>query len=747
MLLIVSLFGISTVFAYAEVNNTLLDQPLPSFSVLTDYVNSNRYTQTDNESLVVSPNQIDPTDDVIATELGTVYLDKGSLSFMIENDNGYLWSSTIDYENSGLSSNWQKRVRSAVHLYAYNTNTTNNSRTEEFVMSENSSNSTQIIENGFESTITFGISRIKILLRVQFLSDGIHVTIPDEHIVESGSFKIASLYVYPYFGATREDSIPGYMFLPDGVGALIRYQGQTNHAQYSKSFYNTDLGFNTLNNLNQLPEEGTNLYAPVFGFVHGINQNAVFANIIEGAEYGNLTVNFAGVLTDYNSIFVEYVYRKIYNQPIDRAGNVITLMQAEKNSFDIHVVYSLLEDETANYVGMAQHYQRYLDDKGDLVKQAQQAIDVPLKLESIGLVKKDGILLTDAILMTSFDDLIDMIDDLNPDINRFVVAFSGFTSAGVSWDAPVYKGLSSEVGDKADIEALKTKVETLYLVSEFVKASNRSGDYQAMNDLAKKINEQTYRFEAFDDDEYILKHSKVMNSFHTTTSYYENTAIDGFALTTIGSLLYENFSSHESKPSMIAMFNDMMADVDQKFALYDSRSYMWGQMDDAFDTPLYSSQYISFTDTVPFIQIVLRGYIDMYGPNANFYDYARDQLLRSIDYGMYVSFMVTQESSRNLQDTALNDIYTSRFDDLKPAIKTYYEFINGALKPVYGMRITNRTMIEPGLVKVDYENGYSIIINYQNDVKNYQTHQVNEKNYIVLHLNQVISGNYEMEGL
>ena len=52
-------------------------------------------------------------------------------------------------------------------------------------------------------------------------------------------------------------------------------------------------------------------------------------------------------------------------------------------------------------------------------------------------------------------------------------------------------------------------------------------------------------------------------------------------------------------------------------------------------TSMYSSQYLQFSDTVPFLAIVLNG---CPFERAAILPHARDELLRLIDYGVYPSF-------------------------------------------------------------------------------------------------------------
>jgi hypothetical protein len=178
-------------------------------------------------------------------------------------------------------------------------------------------------------------------------------------------------------------------------------------------------------------------------------------------------------------------------------------------------------------------------------------------------------------------------------------------------------------------------------------------------------------------------------------------------------------------------------------ALHNANNYLWENMDQFFDFPMYSSQYQPFDDTVPFLAIALRGKMDLFGANANFYPYARDELLRLIDFGVYPSFVITEKSSKYLQKTELEYLYSTRYADLKDAIITYYDFVNQALNHVMNASITDRRVLTTGLVAVTYDNGIVIVVNYNNQDLTYNGFTVGAKNYIVTRGNELIGANNE----
>ena len=61
-----------------------------------------------------------------------------------------------------------------------------------------------------------------------------------------------------------------------------------------------------------------------------------------------------------------------------------------------------------------------------------------------------------------------------------------------------------------------------------------------------------------------------------------------------------------------------MLDNNYGLSLYKPNAYMWKYTKNYFDIPMYSSQYNNYSDSVPFIQIVLKGYMNYYAPFSNF---------------------------------------------------------------------------------------------------------------------------------
>ncbi len=103
-----------------------------------------------------------------------------------------------------------------------------------------------------------------------------------------------------------------------------------------------------------------------------------------------------------------------------------------------------------------------------------------------------------------------------------------------------------------------------------------------------------------------------------------------------------------------------------------------------------------------------------------------------IEYGAYPSFYLTTEPSHLLAKTPSRDIYTSMFDTWKEEVVQQYELVQQSLGKVKGETIEARHVHEPGVVEVLYSNGISIIVNYQDNVKEVHDVKVDAVSFIVL---------------
>ncbi len=686
---------------------------------------SNRYTQED-DIISVDSNPLVTLDGynlIAENENLRLYLKSSDLSIRIEDvHTNYVWGSSFNVEDERLNKTWKSRVESALWVTYYKRTETRDEIYDETILSSASSQvDTTLHDDGFTSEIKFGISKIALTLNVRLTETGVKVDVPQDSIKETEENKIGSLKIYPFLGAakaTDEVPIPGYTLIPDGSGALIRYKPQSIREPniYSKSIYGRDLGLYQYEQNPALLSE-PNINMPLYGIVHGANQNAFYAHLTKGDTSARMVSYPAGRTTDFYWSFFELVYRHQYEQPTSRNLGSIVTVQKDMVPIDAEIEYTFLNNEKANYVGIANDYRQKNLASGKLTSLSQSE-DIPIKLDFIMTEQEPGFLWNKYIDMTHTDNVMHHLDALtDQDIDNVTVGIKGWSRNGYTGTSPNYFGFdrySKKSGYKALISYLSDRDLSYYFHVDYAKAYDGAGGYNPLSDLARTIygsnveveqDEMTYRY---------LNPKATKRIFLEDVDQYEKYHIDGIAF---DSLAYTLISSHNrgarvDKNMTVDLYHEALTAYDGLIGMREANAYMHPYMHSMYDTPMYSSQHRKFTDTVPFLPLALRGTMDLFSYYTNLFASYEDETLRLIDYGISPSFILSHKSASLLQDTPSESLLSTEYDTWESYIISQYNYVNQYLSNVQGAFVIDRYVIEPGVVRNTYDNGVIHYINY-----------------------------------
>lgn len=727
---------------------------ITSIPPITSTLTSNRYTQMD-DLREIDDNPYTNLDDheLIGTNDNNtlaLYVHPEHLSIRVVNlVTGYIWASNMAYDyldenhdlynpndiNSDLYNNpdydWDanrfvRRDRSPIVIQYYNTLASQINLVSEYFFETTRSATfiyNELTDNiGFQASITMPITNIRLMLYVYIDDDGLHVEIPFDSIENSGIYRIATISAYPLFGFTKEDFTPGYVMVPDGIGALMRY-GSGNRQTYSKRFYGPDLA------LGQSSVEES-LYAGVYGLAQGINQNGLLAVVENGAANGSLIYQPADQASNFNTVALSFEYRRSYQQRLNASGSrTIERIQDEMNQFDIKVGYYFLSADDANYVGMANKYREVLISKNVNLEQ-QTGDNIPFHLEVLAAENRPAVFGHEVFTMTTATQLSDILDTLNGyGIEHIDVSLVGWNRGGYGESAPNYGRIESKFGNQNQITALNNiEYATIYYGMENDVAYQRANRHRS-SDIVQTIG-GTFITD-MTESVFLIRPQSALRFYESDYQSLSNYPISNFALLTLGSMLTSDHSSGNVSRSQQLEVIKQFLDVAESTLVHKPFDYLWGA-DVIADIPLYSSQQMKFTDTVPFIPLVLSGYQTVYGRSSNFFANTSNELLRMIDYNIYPSFYATHESAHLLLNTSSQHIFTSRFTDWQGEMNRQYHLVNGALKHVIGEHLVSRVIVEPGVVQNTYSNGVQILINYTGEDKTVDGHSVVAIGYEVI---------------
>ena len=575
----------------------------------------------------------------------------------------------------------------------------------------------------FEGLLESGYLNLDMSLRleVELTEKGIVATVPYEHLEERNTdiVRLASIIVFPGLGATRMDDIPGYMFVPDGVGALIRYED--NERRYTQIFNERFFGDN-VGAVSRVAARDINypLSMPIFGAVHGVYQNAFLAIIEEGALNARLQVYPNGVRNqNHNLIFTKYDIRQVFTQPFSRDGSVGSPRIHQLSTSDVRVRYDFLTGDDADYVGMANHYQQHLATHGDLSRLNPDYDQIPIHLQFLMADSKSQFIGTSTVEMTSVDDVKRIYDTfMAAGVTNQRISLLGWNRGGYSGHLPSPVRFERSIGSSRDFESLIAhinEVNSVMLVNNYVYAGDSASRITSRTDIALGVNRLRLSYTCSDCVHPVtsilyphVSHDLALRDLE----HYKELGAD-VMFETLGSMLFSYY--RREMFTRIDAYNHYQTTMEA----YDGignysypHAYAYRFTDAFYHMPIYNSQLVYYDDIVPFLPIVLRGHMELYSQFLNFNSLGQVQLLMLIDFGINPSFVLTQNRPSLLMGTDSQQFFTTQFSIWEDTIVEQYNYINDALQHVIGETIVTRDVLAYGVVKISYANGVSIIVNY-----------------------------------
>lgn len=688
-----------------------------------------RFTQSEPQSANFDPARLQETDGYTVLlqndRYAVLYNEERCNVKVLDKNTGYMWGSITEEDREQLNEQWLDMADSLVTVTYLNDECMS---LQSSISGDDFSVTYTTKENRADFTADSTRLKLKFGFSLILHDDRLQIIMQEKSLEEGGNFLLESVYFMPFFGAVRKNSIDGYMFVPDGAGALIRYSDSTKYiGAFTSRVYGLDMAVDELKRINNLMAKRTNDYlteqvqvtVPVFGVSHGVNKNAFLGVIDSGDNFANIYAAPAGYVTDFNYVTARFDFREVYQLSGGNGVGGINVNQENPNNCLPSVSYYFLSGEDADYSGMARTYREILKDEGVLQKSEKIDSEIPIRVEAVGSDIKNGKLFDTVVPFTTVSQAQEIFKKLSDDkISNITFVYSGFRNGGLNGADFDQIGIENKLGTEKELDALKNQIAKaggeLILSVNPVTANKDQIDHNkdAILTMSKKVayfqrdnNSIEYPIT------YIVKPNLAVDLIKEYISQYK-----GFGLnfTQVGTRAYGDYARDRVilRDRTAYMFAKTVGKAKQTVALNTPNKYMWSATDAYFDLPLENSQFIYETDTVPFLSMVLKGSIDYYTPYINQGYYTTDYVLKMIEYGAYPSFLVMAENNEKISGTPSEDYFSLCFDDWRGAAKETYQKMNAVLKLTEGMEITDHTVIESGLVKVDYSGGVSIVINY-----------------------------------
>ncbi|MBQ8804470.1 MAG: hypothetical protein IJZ53_12610 [Tyzzerella sp.] len=697
---------------------------------------------------------------VLATTGFEEKLNNGTLSVWYNTDmealrivdlrSGYIWGCIDDKEEYNLNKKWTSRASSMLYITYFNLE----GKEESCALSDNTFKAEYDWEkDGFTCDVSARKLGISFSFAVEIQDEKLTFSMKDESVKETGKSKLAKVSFMSFFGSVYEDTVPGYVMVPDGSGALIRFQKTKVYLSgYSRKVYGNDLSIDknsTAGNLNgnrtdDYATEENQLSFPLWGMVHGEGQNGFLATIDSGELYTVINAIPAGAenqTVKFTRAYADFIYRCEYNKRVSNS-KVVTQPQEEMNQVNPMLTYTFLTGEDADYSGMANIYREQLLKK-ELLPQNEidKDGDISLLLHVAGSEVEEGFLSNGLATLTTVEQAEAMLDKLEESgIQNISMVLSGWNKGGYHGASYGTTKFEKKVGSRSEVEDLQKKLEeqggSLSLVLNLIKANKDQINVNqdpALNATLDTMMETIPNKSLMYPDTYYVRQAKIAEAMKKT---FED--LEGFdiLLEDMAKYLYADYTINNEK-TRDDVRTELIETVEKAKGnlLFDAENlYMLKYASELADVPVSSSQYVYETDSIPFLQMVLRGSVDYYAPYSNLGFYSDASILKMVEYGAYPSFMVMNADNFSLSDTPLENYFSLNFGDWEDEIYDVYGKVNEALQGVKGAAIIDHRVLEEGVYSTTYDNGVHVYVNYNNE------------DYVTEGGTIVPAGGYEVEG-
>ena len=758
-------------------------------------IDSSFYTGVDDTRINTNKGSLNENDTFVTRSANgklELYFNSTLCIFKIKNmETGYIYSSALDEVDESMCSEYYSGfLSSSFSIYYYQylsssqnfdinttrawlTKGTKHTRAEKEALPEEEATKVKLtiaektvynyqqIQNGIKVNIAFANAKemntdrsfslgISISAYVTLDDNGLHVKIPRDEIKEENEkYVLAGIMVMPLLGSATSDT-PGYMLIPDGAGALVRYGSVTGAAVtwQSYTFYGNDRGIQTqgLDEDNGM-HDYKSLTMPVYGFVNGVNQDAVLAILEDGNKQANLTVSPSGsyniktnfMFSTFTTRFNYYLY-----------GINLTMID-QLYEEDMAINYRFLSGNDANYVGMAKCYQEYLLEH-ELLNRTTSG-EFKTNIDVLMSDAQKSMLGYSTVKMTTLADLKKIISEVSDDGTIPLVNILGWNKAGYSGASPYTLKYNTSLGSKGAFKRYLNELEhegiEAYLNDNYVAGYTRG------NLTKSKIATSLLKLRM------VFKNSG--NNLFTEYNYIDPTytnklasdlvkkgdrklGLNGISINNLGNVLFSYYENNEnnSRFDCYSEFDNALDLVSNKYrlALSKPNDYFYKYLDAYLQMPTYANIYHLYSDNVPFVPYVIKGYVDYYGEHLNYNSLGEIGYLRYLDYGVFPSYLITKEASHNLKHTDTVSYFTTSFDDWKEEIARFNNVYKEGYNAILNSKVYSRYVPESGVSIVTYQNidngSYTtLIINYNLSNVTYMGKTVSAHSYAV------VGGKYE----
>ena len=602
--------------------------------------------------------------------------------------------------------------------------------------------------------------------------NSLSVRLPSNSIVfDETRYILTEITPLKYFGAVDFKDNDGYIFVPDGSGAVIEFEDfrDSNVSMlYPPSFYGMDYCYSEI-----IGVHSQTLTMPVYGMVSNRSANGsetnigYFAILEEGSSMAKIDILYDDAVPyKEGTVFTSFTPNPSDKFYLSETQSYVKVSES-KYSGSYITRYVMLTGNKANYAGMAEYYRNYLEANGTLKAIENVGDDIPLYLEALGSLEVLEKILTFPVNVskpiTTFEDIVTIYNELGNakakfeekaseydalaaaedeninlkrdyentaanyrrlanevcNIDNINFKLTGFSNGGLHTTYPTKVKWERTVGGKRgfkkllDIAEEKTGADSnfgVYPEFDFQYISNTSlfDKVGKRNTVSRMVDNRYASKQSYNNitDEYDTLYAMIVsadaldrlyNKFIKKYSKYDAT---GISVSTLGSDLNSNFDkdnpvSRDDAQGYVTDLLDRIAN-ESNYSVMTSQGNIYAvkYADHILDVCTDSSYYIYSSYTIPFVGMILHGYVNYTGTALNYSGSPAYDFLRSIENGAYIYYTIGYRNTDYMKDDEdYNKYYSISYENWFDEIVENYSVLNENLADLQDAHIVDHKVL------------------------------------------------------
>ncbi|MBE6658425.1 MAG: hypothetical protein E7604_08270 [Ruminococcaceae bacterium] len=475
-----------------------------------------------------------------------------------------------------------------------------------------------------------------------------------------------------------------------------------------------------------------------------------FAIIEEGEALASISTETGGRTCQYDNVKTTITPRQrdTYDiaDAVSGAGSAMwTVTSKRKYTGNYTLRFTMLNDSRkipennpsidyyeTTYMGMVEACRDYMEEKGILTRLTKDDVkeDIPLYIEAFGTATTQEKILSFPVEvqtpLTTFEDLKAMTEQLNAEgienINyRLTGFFNGGLWATIPYNLEVEKNVGGAEGYQDFLSYASSKGIGVYPDFDFVWADAAENTiFDGLNrrqHLVKTMNTKYANMREYDPlyQQYMRSYMLAITPayfshfYDTFTENFKALNPTGISVSTLGEYLNSDFDKkdpynrEDNKDYTVELlarikeeYGDVMTDAGNYYAL--------PYVDHILNVPLDSSEYLNTSETIPFMGMVLHGYVNFAGMAMNNAGDMNYQILKAIENGAGIYFQLSYQNTEKLKTNGdFSKYYSIDFDIWFEDLVNAYNELNEAIADLQTKLIVDHEFVTAHRVLNDEE--------------------------------------------